>query len=90
MSKGEAVLIVSRAVAFYLFIWALDNLTYLPGRLMLVQRWTTNIWHSYDMLGAEFTVFRFVALLGAAFLFYECGPRVQAFLLPPEEPIETR
>ncbi len=35
MSKREAVLIVSRAMAFYLFFWALDNLTYLPGRLML-------------------------------------------------------
>jgi hypothetical protein len=89
MTKREAVLIVSRAVSFYLFFWALDNLTYLPGRLMLIHRGTAYALHGYEMLEVEFTVFRFVAFLGAAFLFYECGPRVQAFLVPPEAPIET-
>ena len=85
MSKRDAVLIVSRAIAFYLFFWALDNLTYLPGRFMLIHRWTTDVWHSYDMLEVEFNVLRVVAFLGAAFLFYECGPRVEAFLLPAPE-----
>jgi len=82
MSKREAVLMVSRAIAFYLFCWTLDALTYLPGRLALIHHWTSDYWHSYDMLSLEFTVLRVVALFGAAMLFYECGPRIEAFLLP--------
>lgn len=89
MSKTEAVLIASRVVALYLFCWALDALSYLPGRLKLIQHWTSDYWHSYDMLNLEFTVLRVVALLGAALLFYECGPRVEAFLLPTQKQVET-
>jgi len=89
MSKRDAVLIVSRAIAFYLFVWALDNLTYLPERFILIRHLTTDAWHSYYMLELESNVLRVVALLGAAFLFYECGPRVDTFLLPPEKPTET-
>ena len=85
MSKREAILIVSRAVALYLFVWALDNLTYLPGRFLLIRHWTSEGWHSYDMLNLEFTIFRAVALLAAALMFYECGPRVEALLLPKEQ-----
>jgi len=89
MSKREAILIVSRAVALYLFVWALDDLTYLPGRFLLIRHWAGEAWHSYDMINLEFTIFRAVALLGAALLFYECGPRVEAFLLPEERSTDS-
>jgi hypothetical protein len=85
MSKSEAVSIASRAVAFYLFVWALDAVSYLPSRLVLLPHWTNEFWHSYDMLNVVFTVLRVVALFGAAVWFYECGPRVKSFFLPTEE-----
>jgi hypothetical protein len=85
MSKMDAVLIASRAVAFYLFCWALDNLSYLPERLLDAQRQTSVDFHRIYLLALEFTILRGVAFFAAAMLFYECGPRVRAFLLPGEQ-----
>jgi len=85
MSKRAAVLIASRVVALYLFCWALDSLSYLPARLVLIPHWTSEALHSYEMLTLEATVLRAVAFFGAAMLFYECGPRVEAFLLPAQK-----
>ena len=86
MSKKEVLVIVSRAVAIYLFCWAFDALSYLPERLLYVVHSTSAELHRIYMLEAELTVFRGVILLAAAMALVECGPRVQAFLLPEKKP----
>lgn len=90
MSKRETVLIVSRVFALYLFIWALNALAYLPMEVALAASNSHGSahWSTRDMLSVEGAAFRVVVLLAASFLFYECGPRVQRFLLPEEKPIE--
>ena len=85
MSKNEVLLMVSRAVAIYLFCWSFDALSYLPERLLYVEHSTTAELHRIYMLESELTVLRGVVLLGAAMLLFECGPRVQAFLLPEKK-----
>jgi hypothetical protein len=85
MSKNEAVSIACRAVALYLFIWALDAASYLPERLVLLPRQTTDLWHNYDMLSVVFAVIRVVGLFGAALFFFEGGQRAESFFLPAEK-----
>jgi len=82
MSKQDAIVIVSRATALYLFCWAFDTFSYLPEHLMNVQRLTSSDFHRLYMVVLEVNILRGVALLAVAMCLYECGPRVQAFLLP--------
>ena len=88
MSKNEAVSIASRAVALYLFIWALDAASYLPERLVPLPHQTTDFWHSYNMLRLAFGVVRVVGLFGAA-LFFEGGQRAESFFLPAEQQADS-
>jgi hypothetical protein len=90
MSKKDAVLIVSRAAALYLFCWAFDALSFLPERILAAQRQTGVDFHRLYIVALEATVLRGVVLLGAAMLFYECGPRVQAFLFPSYEQTDAK
>lgn len=91
MPKREIVLIVSRVLALWLFCWGLSLLTYIPQQVQQLMEipGSTESWHTYARLSVEADVFRVVALLAASFLFYECGPRVQRFLLPAQEPIKA-
>jgi hypothetical protein len=89
MSKNEAVSIASRAVALYLFIWALDAVSYLPERLVLLPHQTTDFWHSYNMLSLVFTVIRVAGLFGAALFFFEGGQRAESFFLPTEKQADS-
>jgi hypothetical protein len=82
MSKNEAVSIASRVVGLYLFCWALEAVSFLPERLVLLPHETSDFWHNYNMLSVVFTVIRVVALFGAALFFFECGPRTKSFFLP--------
>jgi hypothetical protein len=85
MSKNEAVSIASRVVGWYLFCWALEAVSFLPERLVLLPHQTSDFWHNYNMLSGVFTVIRAVALFGAALFFFECGPRAESFFLPSEK-----
>ena len=90
MSKREAVLIVSRAVALYLLCWALSDLTYLPERLFALSHHavehgvivTNYYYRNLDILSLAALLVRIAALLIAAAWLYKCGPRVEAFFLP--------
>ena len=91
MSKKDVVKIVSRAVALYVFCWSFEILSSLPTEIMNVYRFTAPDLHRYYMLFAELSVLRGVVLLAVAMTLYECGPRVQAYLMPREknaEPVE--
>ena len=63
MSKRDTVLIISRATALYLFCWAFDAFSYLPERLMDIQRPMSADLHRYYMLATELTVLRGVVFL---------------------------
>ncbi|MGO9865762.1 MAG: hypothetical protein ACLPLR_19325 [Terriglobales bacterium] len=96
MSKKEAILLVSRALALYLTTWALVEITYLPEhvfalshfmrqRSVLAPRdYSTN----YYLIYTVFIVVRMLALFLAAALFWRCGPRVQKLFSPRQDNLE--
>ena len=53
MSKSDTVLIISRATGLYLFCWAFDAFSYLPERLMDVERPTSADFHRYYLLATD-------------------------------------
>jgi hypothetical protein len=93
MSRKEAVLLVSRALAFIQLISAFLELTTLPGRLVSLQHYTSRInasaalpsdyyFRSSDQIGIAFMFARVVGLLIFAFVFWNCGPWIERILLP--------
>jgi hypothetical protein len=92
MTKRDAVILVSRVIGLYLLIWALDNATYLPA-------YTFSFAHRINdysvVLGSSYyrslytielvaAMVRVVGLLIVSAWCFHAGPRLQAFLLPPE------
>ena len=94
MSTRDGVYIASRAFALYLFCWMLDNVTYLPGRILAFihhanQRsvlFTSDYFYASDVLTLSFTLVRIIGLGMAAYCLWRCGPRIQTFFAPPVEP----
>jgi hypothetical protein len=93
MSRKEAVLLVSRALAVIQLISALIELTELPDRFVSLHHYTDMIasgaatqgsyyFKSYDEIGIAFNFARIGCLMVFAFLFWNCGPWVEGFLLP--------
>ena len=101
MSRKEAVLVVSRALAMIQLISALLEITTLPDRLVSLNHYTSRInastalssdyyFRSYDQVGIAFMWARIVCLLVFGFLFWNCGPWIERVLLPKrEEPSPT-
>ena len=93
MSTRDGVYIASRAFALYLFCWMLDNVTYLPGRILAFthhanQRsvlFASDYFYTSDVLTLSFTLVRIIGLGVAAYCLWRCGPRVQAFFTPSAE-----
>ncbi len=92
MSTKDAIYIASRAFALYLFCWMLDNVTYLPARLMALthhaaQRsvlFSSDYLYNSDLTTLVFTLIRIVVLGVASYYLWRCGPRVQSLFTPPE------
>jgi hypothetical protein len=78
-------------------ITALLDITYLPDRLMV-------LWHQigprrfldlssfgsiYEIESTLALILRIALLLLAAYLFWNCGPRIEQLLLPPSSDLET-
>jgi uncharacterized membrane protein len=90
MTRREALLLASRALALYLLCWALTEVTYLPQRLFsLTHRSSVLISRdylsTYDLVGLWFHALRIVALFATAAWLYRGGAPVEAFFLPPEK-----
>jgi hypothetical protein len=91
VSNDRVLILVSRAIAVIQGITALLEISYLPERLM----W---FYHSrprntlegpqfldvYHSTGIGMLCFRIAALLALTYVFWQCGPRVRAFLLTGE------
>ncbi|MGD0628725.1 MAG: hypothetical protein ABR987_05205 [Terracidiphilus sp.] len=93
MSKKEAVLLVSRALAMIQIITAFIEAATLPDRLVSLHHYTDRIsrsaatsqdfyFQSYDRVGIALLFARVAGLMLFALLFWNCGPLVERILLP--------
>lgn len=96
MSRREAVLLVSRALAMIQLITAFLEITTLPDRLISLHHYTSRIsasgatqsdyyFKSLDQLGIAFMFARIAGLLLFAFFFWNCGPWIERILMPKPE-----
>jgi site-specific recombinase len=96
MTRKEAVLLVSRALAIIQLITAFVEVTTLPTWFVSLHHYTSRInssmaipsdyyFKSYDQLGIAFDFARIAGLLLFAFLFWNCGPWIESMLLPKDE-----
>lgn len=95
MSKRDAILLASRAIAILQLLTAAIEITYLPDRLYSLSRYTRlvatgaapeaalDLWHQYR-LDVALLLFRFVMLMIFAWIFWSCGPRIERLLSPSE------
>lgn len=92
MSRKEAVLLVSRALAMIQLITAFIEVTVLPSCFVSLHHYTSRIsasiatqsdyyFRSYDQIEIAFIFARIAGLLLFAFLFWNCGPWIERVLL---------
>lgn len=99
MSRKEAVLLVSRALAVIQFVTALLDISYLPERFISLNHYTRVVnsigdsgvgaysvyYLTYDRVGMAFLFARIAALLTLTLVLWNCGPWVERLLLPKIE-----
>ena len=99
MSKREAVVLVSRALAVVEAVAAFIQISYFPGYLVSFLHYLEEVGLQATSASRElyahflttssvelaFLVLRIGALLALTLLFWKCGPGVSNFLLPPCE-----
>jgi hypothetical protein len=96
MSRKEAVLLVSRALAMIQLITAFVEIMTLPTWFVSLHHYTSRInasmatqsdyyFKSYDELSIAFLFARIAGLLFFAFIFWNCGPWIERVLLPKRE-----
>jgi hypothetical protein len=96
MSRKEAVLLVSRALAIIQFVTAVLDATYLPEWFVSLHRHerliatvgiseTHEFGRSYDQVGIAFLFGRIAILLTLTLVFWNCGPWFERALLPKRE-----
>ena len=91
MTKKEAVMLASRALALYLICWGLSDVIYLPQLALDLQRhWhrssvlMPDYWWTYYRVGMVMHLVRILALFAAAGWLLKCGKTVQRFFLSSE------
>lgn len=96
MTKKEAVLLVSRALAIIQIVTALEAITYLPERFISLFHHAQaesvlepfkidRYFQTLDRVGMTLMLVRILGLLVLAFIFWNCGPWVERILLPRQE-----
>lgn len=86
MSKAEAALIASRALCVYFLCWAIDSVTFIPGRIHELSYHSSVLYVNHfvrvaDLISLWGYMIRAAAFFIAALIFYRCGPKLQAFFL---------
>jgi len=93
MSKEELVVLASRTLAVLLMVWALNDLSYLPGsfytfihysNVELASPSATQYYRHSDLISLSFLVVRIVGLSLLARWLFKGGPEVAELLLPAE------
>ena len=97
MTRKEAVLLASRALALYLVCWGLTEVTFIPQVLLslrhslaLASGGYTRYTRAYDSVALTFYVVRAVALFATAGWLYKCGSRVEGFFFGTEPATEDK
>ena len=96
MSRKEAVLLVSRALAIIQFVTALLDISYLPERFIslyhhervvsvLATAGTDTYFQTLDRVGMVFMLMRIAGLLILTVVFWNCGSWFERVLLPKQE-----
>jgi glycerol-3-phosphate acyltransferase PlsY len=96
MTRKEAVLLVSRAIAMMQLSYAFVEVTTLTTWFVSLNHYTSRInasmalpsdyyFKSYDQIGIAFNFARIAILMIFAFLFWNCAPWVERILLPNRE-----
>jgi small-conductance mechanosensitive channel len=90
MMRREIVVLVSRALAVIQVMSALMEASYLPQFLMAL--WhrigplrfldLSSYWSVYEIESTLALILRIALLLLAAYLFWNCGPGIENFLVP--------
>ena len=89
MARSEIVRLVSRALAIIQFIMGLEEITYLPSRLISAHHYIGGTLSSpsyleiYYRVEVSFLFLRIAGFLVLAWLFWQCGPKISRLLLPP-------
>lgn len=90
MSRSEIVRLVSRAVAVIQLVSALEEISYLPQRILSAQHY--GAWDHLSVspyLARQYSLDvaslfgRTALLLTLAWIFWTCSPRIANLLLPP-------
>jgi hypothetical protein len=93
MTREEVVRLVSRAIAVTQFVSALEEITYLPQRMFSAHHYSglgsASYLQAIYSLDVSTLFLRIVGLLILAWVFWNCGPRIERMLLPPETYAET-
>src|ERR1700686_362997 len=90
MSRKDAVLLASRALAVLFIVSALIEMSYLPERLHSFLRYANQEasstavqdWRHYHLISLGFLVVRIVGFFLIAVWLRRCGPDVEELLLP--------
>ncbi len=96
MSRKEAVLLVSRALAIIQFVAALLDISYLPERFVSLSHYerigsivaateTDSYFQALGRVGIAFMLVRIAGLLVLAVIFWNCGPWFETVLLPKRD-----
>jgi hypothetical protein len=98
MSRKDAVVLASRALALLLSVWALSEMSYLPQGIHSFLRYfnqepgasnATQYWRHYYLIALGFLVARILGLSLLAKWLYKGGSEVEELLLQPEMPENT-
>jgi hypothetical protein len=93
MSKREAVLLASRALAVLLMVWALSDVSYLPGRVFSLLHYLnrepssayTEYMRHYYITEVGFLVTRIVGFSLLSRVLFKGGPDIHELLLPASD-----
>ena len=97
MSKRDAVVLASRTLATLLIVWALTEVSHLPGAL---QSYLHYLNHEPSSSGVEYMRHYYLLILGflltrivgyslMARWLYKGGPEIEELLLPAEPEVST-
>src|ERR1700722_18806769 len=94
LTREQAVLLVSRAIACYLLFWAMSDIISLPREILTISHelqgpsslgfstlsaFKTSYYARYYILNLAASVLSIALLLTAAGWFYRCGSRIRNF-----------
>ena len=94
MSREDAVLLASRSLAVLFMIWALTDVSFLPGRLYTflyyvnrdaASAYSDHMKH-YELVELGFLITRIVGYSLFSMLLFKSGPDIRQLLLPSHQP----